>query len=118
MGFLIRVILNVLVSTAAIWVADRLIDDVTLSSVLWEALAVGLIFGVINAVLKPIVKLLSLPVIIVTMGLFTLVINTLLLMLVDTIAGDWLSVGSFIDAFLASIVISIVIWVLNLIIPD
>lgn len=118
MGFLIRIILNVVVSTAAIWVADRLIDGVTLSNVLWEALAVGLIFGVVNAVVKPIVKLLSLPVIILTLGLFSLIINTLLLMLVATLAGDWLQVGNFFDAFLASIIISVVVWVLNQIIPD
>lgn len=75
------------------------------------ALIVALIFGVVNSLVKPIVSILSLPAIVLTLGLFLLVVNTLMLMLTSTISvnlGLGFAVDSWGAAFLGSIVVSIV----------
>lgn len=81
-------------------------------------LLVSLVFGLINAIIKPIVKLLTCPLVILTLGLFTLVINTLMLMLTAWIVPQYLQVDGFFTAFFASIVISIVTVIIGFIIPD
>ena len=112
-GFLIRVAVN----AAALWVAGRVFDGITLTDDFWDILLVGLIFGLVNAILKPIAKLISLPIRMVTFGLFTLVINALLLMLTAWIAPG-LEVDGFWSALLGAIVISLVSWALTLLLPD
>ncbi|HET6445078.1 MAG TPA: phage holin family protein, partial [candidate division Zixibacteria bacterium] len=77
-----------------------------------------LIFGIVNALIKPFLKLISAPIIIVSMGLFTLVINAFLLWLVSILSGDVLVVEGILTYLWASIIISLVSWVLNLILPD
>ena len=86
------------------------------------ALIVAIVFGLINAFVRPIVKLLTLPLTIVTLGLFALVINTLMLLLTS-----WLDIGlaftgnliqNLVSAFFASIVISIVSTLLSWFLPD
>lgn len=71
-------------------------------------LFVALIFGIINALVKPIISLLSLPITILTLGLFMLVINAAMLMLTSFVAGAAFNVDGWIPAILGSIVISIV----------
>mgnify|MGYP000647493897 FL=1 len=112
-GFLIRVVVN----AVALWVAGRVFDGITLEGGFWDILLVGLIFGIVNAFIKPIAKLISLPIRMITFGLFTLVINALLLMLTDWIYGG-LEVDGFWSAFLGAIVISLVSWALSLLLPD
>jgi putative membrane protein len=112
-GLLIRVLVN----AAALWVAARVIDGITLEGGFGSTLLVALIFGVVNAFIKPIAKLISLPIRMITFGLFTLVINALLLMLTA-----WISAGMSVDRFwwalFGAIVISLVSWALSLFIPD
>lgn len=71
-------------------------------------LFVALVFGIINALIKPIISLLSLPITILTLGLFMLVINAAMLMLTSFVAGAAFNVEGWIPAILGSIVISIV----------
>ena len=122
MKFLIRVIVDALALAVAAW----LIDDITVTEQAREDQAialvlVALIFGVINAFVKPILKLFSLPFIILTLGLFLLVINAALLLLTSWIAGE-IGLGFEVDGFwtavLGSIVITIVSWVLEAVLPD
>jgi len=80
-------------------------------------LIVALIFGVINALVKPIVKLLSLPVLILTLGLFTLVINALLLWLTASLSSN-LTVSGFWPAFWGAIIISLVSSLLSMFVSD
>jgi putative membrane protein len=112
-GFLIRVLVN----AAALWVAAEIIDGITMEEGFGNILLVALIFGLVNALIKPIAKLISLPIRMITFGLFTLVINALLLMLTDWISGG-LEVDGFWSAFLGAIVISLVSWALSLLLPD
>ena len=83
--------------------------------------AVALIFGLINSVLKPIVKVVGCPFYVLTLGLFGLVVNALLFLLVGAIAdglGLPFTVDGFWAAFLGAIVVSVVGFVLHFVIPD
>ena len=105
------------INALAVWAAAELIGGITVDDGLGPILLVAVIFGVINAVLKPIAKLLTFPVIILTLGLFTLVINAVMLLITDAIAGG-LDVDGFGSAVLGAIVISIVSWALSMFVPD
>ncbi|MCA9996405.1 MAG: phage holin family protein [Anaerolineales bacterium] len=107
-----RFIIRILINAAALWVAAQLLSGITLAQDFVTFLIVALVFGLINALLKPILTILSLPFIIITLGLFTLVVNALLLLLVDALT-DGLTIAGFWWAVLGSIVISIVSMVLN-----
>ncbi len=81
----------------------------------------ALIFGLLNALLRPLIKFLTCPLIILTLGLFTLLINTLLFWLTGLIAANWgfgFTVDGFWPAFLGGLVVSIVSVVLTLIFKD
>ena len=83
--------------------------------------AVALIFGLVNAVLKPLIKVVGCPFYILTLGLIGLVVNALLFLLVGAIAdgiGLPFTVGGFGAAFLGAIVVSVVGFVLHILIPD
>src|SRR4051794_22261265 len=71
MPFLIRLLVN----AAALWVATRLVPGVTFSGGPAPFFAVALVFGVINATLRPLAKVLTFPIILVTLGVFALVVN-------------------------------------------
>jgi putative membrane protein len=100
-----------LVTTVAVLVAAHLIPGISYEG--WGTLlGASLLLGIINAFVRPILLLLSLPWIIITMGLFIFVINALLLMLVSKIIPAF-QVGGFWSAFFGAIVISIVSWLLS-----
>ncbi len=100
-----------LITTIAVLAAERLLPGIQCDT--WSALlGASLLLGIINAFIRPILLLLSLPFIIVTMGIFIFVINALLLMLVSTIIPAF-HVDGFWNAFFGAIVISIVSWILS-----
>lgn len=89
----------------------------------WVTLIVmAAVFGIVNAAIRPIVQLLSLPLVVVTLGLFTLVINALMLWfaswLSDAVFGAAFHVAGFWPAFWGAIVISIVSWLLSIFFHD
>jgi len=101
-----------LFTTIAVLVAAHLIPGISYEG--WGALlGASLLLGIINAFVRPILLLLSLPWIILTMGLFIFVINALLLMLVSKIVPAF-QVTGFWNAFFGAIVISLVSWLLSL----
>jgi len=109
---MVAFILRWFVTTIAVFVAAKLIPGITCNG--WEALlGVSLLLGIINAFIRPVLLLLSLPIIIVTLGIFIFVINALLLLLVSKIVPAF-SVDGFWSAFFGAIVISIVSWALSL----
>lgn len=122
MGFVIRVAIN----AVAIWVATVLLSglevlggDDTLTRVL-VFLGVGLLFGLVNSVIKPVVKVLSLPLYLLTLGLFALVVNALMLMLVgwlSELTDMGLRVHGFGTAVVGGLVIAIVSVILTAVIP-
>lgn len=121
-GFLVRTA----VTAIALWVATALVDGISVSgSSDWgnalTLVAVAVIFGLVNAIIKPIVKVLGCLFYIVTLGLIALVVNALLFLLTDWIAGLLdlpFHVDGFWPAFWGAIVVGVVSWLINLIIPD
>lgn len=95
--------------------AWMLAPDVTITP-WWAAVLVALVLGLVNAVIRPVVKLLSLPITIVTLGLFTLVINALMVLLCTAIIPSYFHVEGFVPAMLFSILLSVVGWLINLVI--
>ena len=113
MVFLLRLLIN----AVALWVAIRLVDGIDHRGSLWSLLFVALVFGVLNASIRPLLKLLSLPVIILTLGLFIFVINAFMLMMTGWVSGV-LNLGFYVagfwDAFLGGLIVSVVSLVLSL----
>ena len=107
MRFLIRFLTN----AAALWVATRIVPGVTFSGGWVPFLAVALVLAIINATLRPLVKVLTCPLILLTLGLFALVVNGLMLWLTSSVSqslGLGFHVTGFWAAFFGGLVISIV----------
>lgn len=100
-----------LVTTVAVFAAEKIIPGIHCNSA-GALLGASLLLGIVNAFVRPILLLLSIPFIIVTMGFFILVVNALMLMLVAQIVPSF-SVDGFWSAFFGSIVISLVSWILS-----
>jgi putative membrane protein len=122
MSFVLRVVIN----GVAIWIATLVLPGCTLLGATTTVqdvgiyLLVGLIFGVVNAVVKPVVRLLSLPLYVLTLGLFTLIVNALMLMLTAwiTSATHWgLHIDNFGTAVLAALIVSVISFALSAMIP-
>ncbi len=101
-----KIIIHWIVSAIAIGIAAYLLPGITVSGPV-AALVLAVVLGIINAVLRPILVLLTLPLSIITLGLFALIINTLLIMLAAAIVPGF-SVASFGSAFLFGIVLALV----------
>jgi putative membrane protein len=117
MPFLIRLLVN----AAALWVATAIVPGVTYTGEPLPFLVVAIVFGVINATLRPIAKILTFPLIIVTLGIFALVINGLMLWLTSSLSaalGLGFHVSGFWAAFFGALVVSLVSLALSLAIKD
>lgn len=112
-----RIILKLLILAGSLWVADYLINGIEFSGDFWALLLVALVFGLVNTFIKPILKVLSFPVMIVTFGLFALVINAGMLALTAAVS-DNLSIDNFWSALLGALVISVVSTVLTWFVPN
>ncbi|HEV2936419.1 MAG TPA: phage holin family protein [Streptosporangiaceae bacterium] len=121
-----RFLLRVLVSAAALGVATWAVPGIELlAGSGWTRvgtlLAVAAIFGLINATLKPLIKVIGCAFYVLTLGLIALVVNGLLLWLTSVIAGDLtlpFHVTGFWPAFWGAIIVGLVSWFLNLVIGD
>jgi putative membrane protein len=117
---IIRWLINFLALFAAAWLVPGITVD---GGGGWTVFAImAVILGLVNAVLRPLLKLLTCPLIILTLGLFTLVINGFTLWLSSWIAVNWFQVGFYVDgfwaAFLGGLVVSIVSLILSVILID
>ncbi|MCE7938575.1 hypothetical protein DCC79_02045 [bacterium] len=112
-----KLLLRIVINAAALWAATRLIDGIAIGGDVAGLLVVAVVFGVVNAFVRPLVALLTFPITLVTLGLFTLVINALMLMLTDRLSATLDIAGTasdqFVTALVAGIVISIVSTVLS-----
>lgn len=125
-SFLVKVAVN----AVAIWVATLVVDGISVSGVRGEGLGsqiltfvlVGALFGVVNAVIKPVVKLLAFPLYVLTLGLFTFVVNALMLQITSWIASATpltFSIDRFFwTAVLGAVVVTFVSMLLQLLIKD
>jgi putative membrane protein len=119
--FLIWVAVNALALAAAIWLLSGIaLTGATDSDRAVTLVLVALVFGVVNAVVRPVVKLLSLPFIILTLGLLIFVINALMLLLTSWLSGQ-LGLGFHVDGFwtavLGAVIIAVATWVLERVLP-
>jgi len=104
-------IVQTLINAAALYVAVLLVPNLEFTGDWWKLLLVAFIFGLINTFLRPVLRILTLPITITTLGLFLLAINALLLILTGEISGELdlgFTVRDFLAALLGSIVISLV----------
>jgi putative membrane protein len=112
-------LLQILVNAGALWVAVLITPVDWNGDQWWQFLLVAVIFSLVNTFIKPILKIITLPITAVTLGLFLLVINALMLLLTGWVSGQLdlgFTVPDFWAALLGSIVISIVGWVLSMIV--
>ncbi len=109
-----KFLLNWLITAAALYAAVSLISGIAVSGT-GTLLLAALVFGLVNSVIKPILLILTLPITVVTLGLFYLVLNGLLLYLVAALTPGF-TIATFGAAFLGALVVSIVATLLHLII--
>src|SRR6266699_1451533 len=117
MAFLTRLLVN----AAALWVATRLVPGVSYSGGWLSFLAVAAVFGEVNAFIRPVAKILTFPLIIVTLGIFALVVNGLMLWLTSSLSealGLGFHVSGFWAAFWGALVVSIVSTILSMLVAD
>jgi putative membrane protein len=110
--YLARLAFNVV----ALYVAAWAISGITYGDKWWSLLIAAAVFTLVNMFIKPIVNLLSLPFIIVTLGLFLLLVNVFMLYITDWLVDDF-EIASFGAGLLGAIVVSIVNWILSAVIP-
>ena len=114
-------IIRLLVNAAALWVATRIVPGVTYRGDVLPFLGVALVFGIVNAFIRPVAKLLTFPIIVLTLGLFALVVNGLMLWLTSALSGALglgFNVSGFWAAFVGALVVSLVSTLLSLIVVD
>jgi len=112
MHLLARLVINII----AILIISYLFPRVIRVEGVWAALIAAFVLGIINALLRPVLVLLTLPVTVLTLGLFLLVINGLMLLLVAALVPGF-RVNGFWGAVLGSVLISIVSWMLSWFLP-
>ena len=117
-----KLILRIIINAVAIWLTAMIVSGLNFNGDILGLLVVAVIFGLVNAFIRPIVKLFSLPLTVVTLGLFTLVINALMLWLTVGLASALSLSGNifqnFITVFISALIISIISTVLNWFLPD
>jgi len=116
-----KFILRWVINAIALFLAVYLVPGVNLQGGWTSLIWLALIFGLINAFLRPLLKLLTCPLIVLTLGLFTLLINTFLFWLTSQVGqavGINLTIDSFWAAFLGGLVVSVVSVVMSLILKD
>ena len=102
-------ILRVLIAALGLWLATEWVEGITVSSATTLILA-ALLLGLVNAVVRPVIVLLTLPATLLTLGLFLLVINAAMVGLVAAFLPGF-SIAGFWDAFWAAIIVSVVSWI-------
>jgi len=116
-----RLLLRILINAAALWVATQIVPGVTHTGSWLSLLLVALVFGLLNALVRPLLKLLTCPLILLTLGLFTFVINAIVLWLTSAISesfGLGFHVTGFVAAFLGALVVTVVSVLLSVVLRD
>lgn len=105
-----RIILHWLILSVAVWATTEIISGVTVDPI-WVALIIGACLTLFNMFLKPVINILTLPINVLTLGLFSLVINGLLFWYLGTIVRGF-SVTTFTAAFIGALLVSVLNWVI------
>ena len=110
-----HLIISILINTIAVLVTGYILPGIHISS-FWTAIAVAIVLGIVNAILRPIIFILTLPINILTLGLFSFVIMGLLVYLVSAIVPGF-KVDNFWWAILFAIIVALINWFLNSLAP-
>lgn len=123
-----KLLIRLIINAVALWVASQVVNSVWpggmyVTTELPGLVIVALIFGLVNALIKPIVELLTCPINFFTLGLFTLVINAAMLLLTSRLTeyargGEEMAVAGFLPALLGGLVISLVSTILSFLLAD
>jgi putative membrane protein len=122
----VRFLIRTIVTAIGLWIATAIVSGIRVTGAsawadIGTVLLVAVIFGLVNATIKPVVKILGCLFYILTLGLIALVVNALLFLLVDWLAGLVnlpFHVDGFWSAFWGAIIVGVVSWFINLVIPD
>jgi putative membrane protein len=121
-NLIIRLLVNAIALAAASWLVSGItLQGATTGKRVLTLLIVAAIFGVVNAIVKPVVKVLSFPLLILTLGLLTFVINAVMLLLTSWITGKLdvqFHVDGFWSALFGALIISVVGMILNAVLPE
>lgn len=121
-NFVVKTIANAGALAVAVWLLDKItLAGSSTGKKIGTLIVVALLFGLVNFMVKPIVKLLTFPLFILTLGLITLVVNALMLLLTSWLAGKLhlsFHVEGFWTAVVGALIISIVSWALHIVLPD
>ncbi len=119
---MLRFIARLVLNAFAIWLTFQIVPGLSAETAsIWTWLIVAIIFGVVNALVRPIVLFLSCPLVLLTLGLFVLIINTIMLSLtiwLSNLLNLGLSSTGFWATFFGAIVLAIASWVISLILAD
>ncbi|MCT9110602.1 phage holin family protein [Streptomyces mirabilis] len=121
-NFVVKTIANAGALAVAVWLLDKItLTGTSTGKKVGTLLVVALVFGLVNFLVKPVVKVLTFPLFILTLGLITLVVNALMLLLTSWLA-DKLDLSFHVEGFWTAVVggliISVVSWALNVVLPD
>jgi putative membrane protein len=122
----VRLLLRLLATAVALAVAAALVDGISVGpgtdrERALTLLGVAVIFGLVNAIIRPILRLLTLPLVVLTLGLFLLVLNALMLLLTEWIAEQLhlaFQVDGFWSAVLGALIVTVVSFLINIVLPD
>ncbi|MGW4223947.1 phage holin family protein [Streptomyces bauhiniae] len=121
-NLLVKTIANAGALAVAVWLLDKItLTGGSTGEKVGTLIVVALVFGLVNLLVKPVVKVLTFPLFILTLGLITLIVNALMLLLTSWVCGQLdlsFHVEGFWTAVLGGLIISIVSWALNLVLPD
>jgi putative membrane protein len=122
----VRLIVRLLATAVALAVAAWLVDGISVgpgtdTERALTLLGVAVIFGLVNAIVRPVLRLLTLPLVVLTLGLFLLVLNALMLLLTEWIAEQFdlaFQVDGFWSALVGALIITVVSFLINVVLPD
>lgn len=104
-------ILKIMINALSIAIAVKVIDGITFSGKWWKMIIIGAVFGIVNSLIRPVVKFFTFPFIILTLGLFTFIINALMLLITEALSGPLnlgLQIHGFWPAFWGALIVSVV----------
>lgn len=121
MSALRSLVLHWVLNAAALWAAAAIVPGLAFTGGLGRLLLVAAVFGVVNSTVRPLLTILTCPLIVLTLGLFTLVINALMLLVTGWLSASWnlgFTVAGFWAAFWGGLVVGAVSMILSLLLRD
>lgn len=110
------VLLQIMVNALSIAAAVKLVDGIVFTGEWWKMIIIGALFGIVNSLIKPFVQLITFPLIILTLGIFTLIVNTMMLGLTEWLSKPLalgLEIHGFWPTFWGALIVSIVSMLLS-----